>query len=98
MVECEVVVEVECEAVIAVFGVVVDDGVIEVEVEVEVVMVDWGVVECEVVVEVGCEVVVVVFGVVGEDGVMEVKSYHEASGVVVLALVVRHVIQCKCIN
>ena len=44
------------------------------------------------------EVVVVVFGVVGEDGVMEVKSYHEASGVVVLALVVRHVIQCKCIN
>ena len=97
MVECEVVVEVECEAVIVVFGVVVDDGVVEVEVEVEVVVDDWDVVECEVVVEVECEVAVVVFGVVVED-VMEVEVDHEASSVVVLALVVRHAIQCKCIN
>ena len=94
----EVEVEVEVVVVVVVFGVVVEDGVIEVEVEVEVVVVDWDVVECEVVVEVECEVVVVVFGVVVEDGVMEVEVDHEAGGVVVLALVVQHAIQCKCNN
>ena len=52
VVECKVVVEVECEVFVVVFGVVVEDGVIEVEVDVEGVVVEWDVVECEAVVEV----------------------------------------------
>ena len=58
-----------------VVAVVVEDGVIEVEVEVEVLVVKWEVVESEVIVDVVCEVVVVGLVVVVKDGVIEVEVY-----------------------
>ena len=69
-VECEVVLEVECKVSVVGLVDVVEDGVIEVEVEVEGVVVEWEVVECEVVVEVECEVVVVGLVDVKEDDVI----------------------------